>query len=73
MSEIDAAVTTWINAWAGRLPFVDFIMIWISAVGVPFLVLAVAVQWWFPRSDRSTRHVLWRRDVRSSLASGLIS
>ena len=33
-------------------------MIWISAVGVPVLVLAVALQWWIPRSDRSTRHVL---------------
>jgi hypothetical protein len=38
---------------SGRsFPTVDFIMIWISAVGVPLLVLAVAPQWWFPRSDR---------------------
>jgi undecaprenyl-diphosphatase len=58
MSEIDATVTIWINAWTGRLPAVDFIMVWISALGVPFLVLAVALQWWVPRSDRSTRHVL---------------
>ena len=33
-------------------------MIWISSIGVPILVLAVAGQWW-RRSDRQhTRHVL---------------
>src|ERR1700740_443797 len=58
MSEIDAALTVGINAWAGRLPAIDLIMIWISAVGVPILVLAVALQWWVPRRDRSTRHAL---------------
>src|ERR1700730_9085970 len=58
MPEIDAALTAWINAGAGRLPPVDFIMIWISAIGVPLLVVAVAIQWWVPRSDHPTRHVL---------------
>ncbi len=58
MSEIDAAVTAWINAGAGHLPLVDFLMVWISAIGVPLLVVAVAIQWWVPRSDRPTRHVL---------------
>src|SRR5260370_589083 len=58
MSEIDAALTAWINAGAGHLPPVDFIMIWISALGAPLLVVAVALQWWIPRSDRPTRHVL---------------
>jgi undecaprenyl-diphosphatase len=58
MPEIDAALTAWINAGAGRLPPVDFIMIWISAIGVPLLVVAVALQWWVPRSDHPTRHVL---------------
>jgi undecaprenyl-diphosphatase len=58
MPEIDTALTAWINASAGRLPPVDFIMIWISAIGVPLLVVAVALQWWVPRSDHPTRHVL---------------
>jgi undecaprenyl-diphosphatase len=58
MPEIDTALTAWINASAGRLPPVDFIMIWISAIGVPLLVVAVALQWWVPRSDSPTRHVL---------------
>ncbi len=47
------------------------VMIWISAVGVPVLVLAVAVQWWFPRSDRSTRHVLVAAGFSFLLGLGL--
>src|SRR5713226_3085986 len=71
MSELDAAVTIWINGWAGRFVTVDSVMIWISAVGVPVLVLAVAVQWWFPRSDRSTRHVLVAAGFSFLLGLGL--
>lgn len=57
MYELDAAITHAINALAARSGAADFLMIWISAIGVPLLVLAVAVQWW--RTDRShTRHVL---------------
>ena len=58
MSEIDTGLTIWINAWAGRSPILDVVMIWLSALGVPVLVCAVALQWWIPRSDRPTRHVL---------------
>jgi len=58
MPEIDAALTAWTNAWAGRIPGADFVMVWFSAVGVPLLVLAVALQWWVPPRDRATRHVL---------------
>lgn len=54
----DTAVTHWINSWAGKNAALDFIMIWVSIVGVPVLVLAVVSQWWFPRRDQSTRHVL---------------
>ena len=71
MSEIDAALTAWINAGAGRLPWVDFTMIWISAIGVPLLVCAVALQWWIPRSDRATRHVLVAAGLSFLLGLGL--
>src|SRR5260370_8814940 len=58
MYEFDAAVTHAINGLAERSAAVDFLMIWISAIGVPLLVLAVAGQWW-RRTDRPhTRHVL---------------
>jgi undecaprenyl-diphosphatase len=58
MYELDMAVTHWINSWAGRNATVDFLMIWISAVGVPLLVLAVAGQWWLRTDKRRTKHVL---------------
>src|SRR5437879_3764864 len=55
---LDAAVTHWMNGWAGKNAALDFILIWVSAVGVPVLVLAVVCQWRLPRRDQSTRHVL---------------
>lgn len=58
MSNFDAALTTWINGWSGHFAATDALMTWISALGIPVLVLAVAVQWWLPRPDRSKRHVL---------------
>lgn len=59
MYELDAAVTHAINGMAGRSGAVDFLMIWISAIGVPVLVLAVVVQWWWHTDDKlHTRHVL---------------
>jgi undecaprenyl-diphosphatase len=33
-------------------------MVWISAVGVPLLVVLVALQWWSKVDRASTRHVL---------------
>ena len=58
MFEIDAALTTWLNTGAGHSAAIDFIMVWLSALGIPLLVIVVSVQWWIPRSDHQTRHVL---------------
>src|SRR5260370_15337480 len=58
MYEFDAAVTHAINGLAERSAAVDFLMIWISAIGVPLLVLAVAVQWWRRTDKPHARHVL---------------
>ena len=58
MYELDAAVTHWMNAWAGRSAALDFLMIWISAAGVPLMVLAVASQWWIRTGRQGARHVL---------------
>lgn len=58
MYGIDAAATHWMNGWAGRNPTFDFLMIWVSAAGVPLLVLAVAGQWWLRTDKPHTRHVL---------------
>ena len=58
MYALDIAVTRWFNSLAGRNATLDFLMVAISAVSVPLLVLAVIVQWWSPRPDPCTRHVL---------------
>ncbi len=51
MYDHDAFLTHAINSPAGTNAAVDFLMIWVSAIGVPLLVLAVAGQWW-RRGDR---------------------
>lgn len=58
MYELDAAVSTQINGLAGRSAGVDFLMIWISTVGVPLVVIAVVAQWWRRTNRLQTRHVL---------------
>jgi undecaprenyl-diphosphatase len=58
MYKLDAAVTHAINGLAGANPILDFLMVWISAAGVPVMVLAVALQWWRRTDRQRTRHVL---------------
>lgn len=53
---MDASLTHWINSAAGISPLLDRTMITISQIGVPLMVIAVALQWW-SRTDRShVRH-----------------
>lgn len=56
--DLDVAATRAINGLTGASTAVDFLMIWISAISVPLLVLAVAVQWWRGPDRTHTRHVL---------------
>ncbi|WP_439924531.1 phosphatase PAP2 family protein [Nitrobacter sp. JJSN] len=58
MYELDAAATHAINGLAERSAAVDFLMIWVSVIGIPLLVLAVAGQWWRQTDRPHTRHVL---------------
>lgn len=55
--DLDAAVTHAINGLSGAA-VIDFLMIGISAIGVPLLVLAVAGQWWRGGDRAHNRHVL---------------
>ena len=55
---LDVSVTQMVNGLAGHRPLLDTIMIWISATGIPLLVLAVACQWWVKTDRQGTRHVL---------------
>lgn len=58
MLDFDAAITHAINSLSGRSAALDFLMIEISAVAVPLLVLAVAIQWWRKSNRPHVRHVL---------------
>lgn len=58
MYEFDAALTRAINSPAGMNSLLDILMIWISAIGVPLLVLAVAGQWWRREDRHHIRHGL---------------
>jgi undecaprenyl-diphosphatase len=58
MYKIDSAVTQWINSLAGGNAALDLFMVAISSVGVPFLVLAVIIQWWLPERNPSKRHTV---------------
>lgn len=56
--DLDAAASRAINGLAGVISAVDFAMIWVSAIGVPLLVLAVAAQWWRGPDMPQNRHIL---------------
>lgn len=58
MYDLDAFLTRAINSLAGVNASIDFLMVSISAIGVPLLVLAVAGQWWRQGDRDHTRHVL---------------
>ena len=57
MYGLDVAVTQAVNGLAGNNAVIDFLMIWISKIGVPILVAAVAVQWWRKADRLHVRHV----------------
>ena len=63
MYQLDVRITHAINGLAGTVGVVDFLMIWVSAIGVPILVAAVILQWWRKADRQHVRHVL--------IASGL--
>ncbi|MGO9741326.1 MAG: phosphatase PAP2 family protein [Roseiarcus sp.] len=58
MSQLDLATTRAINDIAGRFAPADLLMIWVSAIGVPIIVAAVAIQWRRREDRRNIRHVL---------------
>lgn len=71
MYDLDAAVTHAINGLAGHSAAIDFLMIWISGIGVPLMVLAVAVQWWRKPDRQSRRHALAAAGLSFLLGLGL--
>lgn len=58
MYELDIDLTQAINGLAGQNHMLDLLMIWVSTIGVPALVLGVALQWWRVEDRAHVRHVL---------------
>ena len=58
LSDLDTAVTHGINSAVGQSPLIDHLMMWVSAWGVPLLIVAVALQWWQGNDRPHTRHAL---------------
>lgn len=63
-------MTQWVNGLAGSSLFLDDVMIWTSAAGIPLLALAVACQWWVKTDRQGTRHVLVRAGLSFFLGLG---
>ena len=53
---MDAAITHWINSFAGNTPLIDPVMIAITQAGVPFIVFLVVLQWWGRENRQHLRH-----------------
>jgi hypothetical protein len=58
LSDLDIAITRSINSGTGQLPLIDHLMVWTTTIGVPLLIMAVALQWWQGNDRPQTRHVL---------------
>ena len=53
---MDEAITRFLNSTAGNLPALDLLAIWAGRLGVPILVIIVAVQWWSRMDRLHVRH-----------------
>jgi len=67
----DATVTQAINRLAGHVGVFDTAMTWISSIGVPILVLLVAIQWWLTPDKSRDRHVLISAGLSFLIGLGL--
>ncbi|MBX5160628.1 MULTISPECIES: phosphatase PAP2 family protein [unclassified Rhizobium] len=71
MYGLDVAVTRAINGLAGHSAAIDYLMVWISGIGVPVMVMAVALQWWRGSDRPHIRHVIVAAGFSFLLGLGL--
>ena len=57
ISHWDAAITSWINSLSSSLPMLVGPMIFVTHLGIPVMVLIVALRWWIGGRSRLERHV----------------
>ena len=56
MWSYDALATGWVNSFSGNWRPLDLALIAITTVGVPAMILAVALRWWSPIDRTRERH-----------------
>ncbi|HWT96374.1 MAG TPA: phosphatase PAP2 family protein [Terriglobales bacterium] len=66
LTEFDARATAWINGLSGYPPFDSFFTL-ITNIGVPLLVIAVALSWWLPDNPQGKR----RAERHAAICCGL--
>ena len=57
MFEIDTSLTHKINQLALMSPDLVWLMIWVSTLGVPFMIGLTAIQWWSTNDRTKIRHI----------------
>jgi undecaprenyl-diphosphatase len=68
---MDQTLTSMLNGLSGHIPWVDAVMVGISAYGIPAMVLFVALQWWSRTGRPDVRHVAVCAGVAFLLALAL--
>lgn len=71
LQHIDAILSALINGFARQAPFVDAVMIGFAQLGVPILLVAMAVQWWSGADRQATRLILVAAGFAFFLGLGL--
>lgn len=68
---MDQTVTHWLNSSAGTIPALDAMMVGVTWLGVPVMVLAVALQWWRKADRPYIRHTCVAAGLSFLLGLGL--
>jgi undecaprenyl-diphosphatase len=71
MLDLDKTITAWLNAPAGTSAVLDQIMIAVTTVGVPAVIIAVALQWFIKPNQQGRRHAIIASGLAFLLGEGI--
>ena len=71
MLDLDKILTTWLNAPAGTNALLDQLMIGVTTIGVPLMIVAVALQWFIEPNQANRRHAIIASGLAFLLGEGL--
>ncbi len=58
MHHYDLMITKGINQFAGTSPLLDAFFLFLTTIGVPIMVILVAIQWWRTHDRSAVRHTV---------------